>query len=224
MEAMPSGLRRLWIVDNQNDHFPGPAVSAMDEERFTAQEVVRRLGGSATWNQILRHSTNHSIRTALASGELRKLVRGTYALPELEAADQAAAATHGLVSHISAAEHWKLQLLNPPDLTHITVPRLARPRPRRHVQLHFSDVPGVDDHNGVTSPLRTVLDCAVSLPFNEALAIADSALRLGLITEEELIMAAHDRRGRRGARRMNRVARAADGRAANPFESACGPL
>jgi hypothetical protein len=31
---------------------------------------------------------------------------------------------------------------------------------------------------GVTAPLRTVVDCARVLPFAEALAIADSALRV----------------------------------------------
>jgi hypothetical protein len=188
------------------------------EDRYDACEVVRRLGGTGNWNQILRYSTSHSVRQALSSGGLRRIARGSYALPEVPLAYQAAAAARGLVSHISAAEHWKLDLLVQPTSAHVTVPPRARPSPRQGVVLHFSNVPARDDHNGVTSPLRTVLDCALNLPLGEALTIADSALRHCLVTPEELILAAHQRCGP-GRQRIIRVAEAADGRAANPFES-----
>ena len=76
---------------------------------------------------------------------------------------------------------------------------------------------GPDDlEDGVTSPLRTVLDCARRLPFDEALAVADSALRAGAVTRQEL--AAVSVRGA-GAAAVRRVLDHADGRAANPFES-----
>ena len=67
--------------------------------------------------------------------------------------------------------------------------------------------------DGVTSPLRTVLDCARRLPFSEALAVADSALRSGLVTEDELRLAAAGTRGpgckniRRAAAEATRYAR-----------------
>jgi hypothetical protein len=70
--------------------------------------------------------------------------------------------------------------------------------------------------DGVTTPSRTVIDCARLLPFDEALAIADSALRSGFVTREELTEA--DVRGA-GALAVRRVVRHADPRAANPFES-----
>lgn len=70
----------------------------------------------------------------------------------------------------------------------------------------------------VTSPMRTVLDCARLLPFDEALAVADSALRLELVTREGLQVAGAAFAGR-GRRSVCRVLTAADGRAANPFES-----
>ena len=70
--------------------------------------------------------------------------------------------------------------------------------------------------DGVTTPFRTVIDCARLLPFDEALAVADSALRSGLVTREELD--AIDVRGA-GAAAVRRVLRHADARAANPFES-----
>lgn len=37
--------------------------------------------------------------------------------------------------------------------------------------------------------MRTVLDCAAQLPFDEALAVADSALRDRTVTKEELARA-----------------------------------
>jgi hypothetical protein len=69
---------------------------------------------------------------------------------------------------------------------------------------------------GVTSPAWTVIDCAKDLPFDEALAIADSALRHGDVTKAELLRLAEQVTST-GRRRALRVAQAADGRAANPF-------
>jgi hypothetical protein len=64
-----------------------------------------------------------------------------------------------------------------------------------------------------------VLDCALALPFDEALAVADSALRSGLVTSAELDEAvAHHHR--RGAERVRRVVRLASPASANPVESA----
>jgi very-short-patch-repair endonuclease len=86
------------------------------------------------------------------------------------------------------------------------------------VEVHWHTLQPADVRNGVTAPLRTVLDCAATLPFAEALAIADGALRLALVTPEALLAAARRWRGR-GARDIRRVAMLADARAAGPFES-----
>jgi hypothetical protein len=83
------------------------------------------------------------------------------------------------------------------------------------VTLHYADL----DDEDVTSPLRTVLDCAATLPFREGLAIADSACRLDLIDRDQLLEAALKLRGP-SRRRARLVAMHADGRADNPFESA----
>lgn len=64
-----------------------------------------------------------------------------------------------------------------------------------------------------TSRIHTVLDCAADLQFDEALAVADSALRTGDLTRDELLAATSPGTSQR------RVAEYADGRAANPFES-----
>jgi very-short-patch-repair endonuclease len=70
----------------------------------------------------------------------------------------------------------------------------------------------------VTTPLRTVLDEARVLPLPWAVAVADSALHLGLITRDELALAAAATRGR-GASRLRQVAALADGRSESVLES-----
>lgn len=89
---------------------------------------------------------------------------------------------------------------------------------RRGVALRWRDLPD-DDVEGelVTGKVRTVIDCARDLPFPESLAVADSALRDGVV-HDDLIHAA-ERIATRGRAKALRVALAADARAANPFES-----
>lgn len=70
----------------------------------------------------------------------------------------------------------------------------------------------------VTDPIRTVIDCARTLPFPEALAIADSALRHGAMDHADLLAAAAAVSGP-GARRARSVAAHASALAANCFES-----
>lgn len=87
---------------------------------------------------------------------------------------------------------------------------------RRGVTLSWRALDPEDVVDGVTSPLRTLVDCALSLPFDEALAITDSAQRCGDVRPEEL---RHLRITGRGSVSARRVMRHADGRAANPLES-----
>ena len=84
--------------------------------------------------------------------------------------------------------------------------------------MHWSEVALEDAGDHVTEPRRTVLDCARTLPFTEGLAVADSALRDGLVDAADLRHHAGLLRGP-GAAVARRVASMADGRAANPFES-----
>jgi very-short-patch-repair endonuclease len=62
------------------------------------------------------------------------------------------------------------------------------------------------------------MDCAKDLPFDEALAVADSAVRHGDVTQGQLVVMA-GRMPRRHRPTCLRVAFAANGLAANPFES-----
>lgn len=72
----------------------------------------------------------------------------------------------------------------------------------------------------VTSPARTVFDCARRLPFREGVAVADSALRLGAVTPEELRTYVTEKRGGyHGIARARAVAAFADARSESGGES-----
>jgi very-short-patch-repair endonuclease len=112
-----------------------------------------------------------------------------------------------------------MAVLRAPDQPHVTIdPRRARVDGRGAV-LHWATLPACDIHEGVASPLRTVLDCARTLEPAGALAVADSALRQWLVRAGDLRAAAETVRGS-GRRRALWVAEHADPRAESPLESA----
>lgn len=183
-------------------------------------DVLTRLGGVADARTLVELTSRGQLRRALERGEVVRLTRGGYALPTAERGLRAARSVSGVASHLSAAAYWQWKLKTPPDLPRVIVPAKRRLAPARRDGMHVSwrDLEPGDVSGPVTSPVRTILDCARDLPFDEALSVADSALRSGRITTEGLISAAESA-PTRGRQRCLRVARAADERAANPFES-----
>lgn len=165
---------------------------------------------------LLRWTSERRLRTAVSSGRVRRAARGRYVLPDLDVATAVAARLGGAVALRSAAlaHGWSVKWVPPVPEVAVDVHRhLAR---SRGVRLLW-----VRDHDPrrlVTEPLSTVVSCARLLPFDEALCVADSALRTRAVTSEQLRRAAEAARGA-GAARVRRVAVEADGRAANPFES-----
>ncbi len=65
--------------------------------------------------------------------------------------------------------------------------------------------------------MRTVVDCCLDLPFDEALSVVDSALRSGL--PRRMLVAAASALGPRHRVRALHVVRLGSAKAANPFES-----
>ncbi len=181
-----------------------------------AVEALTRLGGVARARDIVDLSSRGKLRRAVRDGDIVALGSGRYAFG---VDDAEALALDGVISHLSAALRWGWEVKWPPDRPWVTVSRdrnIAAAR-REAVHLIYADL-GDDVIDGVTSPLRTVIDCARRLPFDEALAVADSALRAGDVTLENLLEASARMRGR-GATQCRRVAAAATAKAANPFES-----
>jgi very-short-patch-repair endonuclease len=183
----------------------------------TVVELLRRRGGSATFAQLRASASGRAIRKALASGSIQRIAKGVYALPPAEDPVAAARAQGGVVSHESAAVLHEFDVLDLPTTAQVTVPRGHHRRTSTiDCDLYWADeVPALD---GRTTKLRTVLDCARTLPFAAGLCVADSALRKGGIQQAQLVTAAAPLLGP-GSARARQVAGAADGRAESPLES-----
>lgn len=183
-----------------------------------AVAALERLGGTSGAKDLLRLTTRRRLNRALGLGLGERRSRGRYALPTAGEARRQAARLSAVVCLRSAAAHHGWELKEQPDSPEVMVRRGRKltTDQRAGVTVHWANLAADQVVEGVTTPLRTVVDCARVLAFDEALAIADSALRSGLVTRDDL--EAIDVRGA-GAARVRRVLRHADTRAANPFES-----
>jgi very-short-patch-repair endonuclease len=183
-------------------------------------ELITKLGGTATTQELLRVFTRRTIRRALDDGRIIRVARGHYAMPGGPEALAAGRRVGGVVSHLSAAQHWGWKVKLPPDRPVVTVPRNRRltDQQRAGADIRWFDLHPDDIRDGVTSRLRTIGDCSRSERFDAALSVADSAVRNGDATPAQIRVEAlaGPRTGRPAALR---VADAVDGRAANPFES-----
>lgn len=208
-------------MDGSRGHTREPA-SLDDVERHGAVvDYLGRVGGTSAFGPLAAATSRAAVRSALSVGIVARDARGRYALPDADAALRAANRHTAVVSHLSAAVHWGLAVKDRPACPHITVPRHRRIGPGRTqgAHIHYRDLLPFEVIGGrVTTPLRTVVDCSVTLSFDAALAVADSALRDRLVQIDELRLACN--RVARGRIAAVRVAWEADGRAANPFESA----
>jgi len=186
----------------------------------TPVEIVAGLGGTARADQLRGRVSRKDLREALSSGSLEDLGHGRYGLPSLSQTHRKQVLLSGTIGCLSAAVEHGWPVLRPPDRPWIAVPvkRRVDGRRRRGVNLMWADVEG-----SVTSPLRTVLDCLVRLPAVESLAVADSALRLGVVDPDELRHAAERLRGP-GSPVARRLARAASALPMSPLESALRAL
>ena len=177
-------------------------------------------GGVADARTLNALSSRKRVRTALRKGEIVRVARGSYALPDAQESRRAAARLSGVASHLSAAQRFGWELKHRPAHPTVTVPRTRKvDRDRRAgVDVKWRDLDPDDVWNGATGPGQTVIDCAKDLPFDEALAVADSALRHQHVTPVRLLQLA-ELVPSTGRTQALRVAREASGLAANPFES-----
>ena len=124
---------------------------------------------------------------------------------------QSAAVMHGLEVSFDAAS--KLCIATGCRSTHMGKMSVSR------VFLKC-DYPVVVDGVVATPFDQTICDCTRLMPFDQALAVADSALRLGGVTGSELIgIVSHEAFHKRGAAQARLVASLADGRSENGGES-----
>lgn len=183
--------------------------------------AMRRLGGVAGHGELKAAAGRQALDQALRAGVVRRVARGRYVLPEV--LDGARVEAHRLTAvaclrSAAASYGWSLKTL--PDRPEFAVPRgrnvTAHDQALNRVRWQRLSPGDVDDWR--TTPVRTVMDCATTLPFDEALAVADSALRSGLVTQADLMRAA-DRLPGRGRDTALEVAWFASDLPANAFES-----
>ncbi len=182
--------------------------------------ILYRAGGVADRATLIRLTSRATVDRALREGTIVRDGHGRYAVPVADEAFRAANALNGVVSHASAALRHGWEVKTVPRAPDVMVPKNRKVAPGRRVgvTLHRGELRPEEVEGRLTSRPRTLLDCLRSLPFDEALAIADSALRHGSIANPQLVALAETARGT-GAPQCRRVAALADGRAANPFES-----
>jgi very-short-patch-repair endonuclease len=179
---------------------------------------LRQQGGFATRAELVAASGRSEFDAAVRAGDIVWFSRGRYGVPELDLDLMTAHGLRGVLSHASAALWHGWEVKTVPAKTHITIPRRRRLALPPTVTPHRADLRTDEIVDGIcTSVRRTLTDCLRALPPDDALAIGDSALRHGVSRSVRTRIGATVRGpGRPGVRR---VARCADGRAANPFES-----
>lgn len=188
---------------------------------MNVSEHLNLLGGVAARAALVELTSRAEVDRALRSGEIVSDGRGRYAAPVADRSLRAASALTGVVSHRSAALHWGWELKTVPAEPDVTVPRNRKlaERRRRGLNVHWANLEEAEvTRDRVTSRNRTLADCLRSLPLDEALTVADSALRHEAVTKPELLDLASTVSGQ-GAPQARRVAAEASGLAANPFES-----
>lgn len=178
-----------------------------------AVAALTRLGGIGATTDVLALTSRKRLRRAVASRRVVHVSRGRYALPVADEAREVAAQVGGHLRLLSAAAHWGWETKWPARHPQVVAPRgPERPVP---AELAYDVLPRADRDGWATSHLRTVLDCAAELAFDEALAVADSALRHQDLTSEDLLGALRPNT----PARVRRVLEHATPLAANPFES-----
>lgn len=190
-----------------------------DAGLMSVVESLHRMGGVATRRQLVQVWGRPAVEEAIHNGVIEAVARGRYALTTADDAIVAAHRLCGVASHASAALRHGWQVKTAPGLPHVAVAknRVIATGQASGVQLHRLTL-GPDDVDGlITSQQRTLLDCLRVGPFDEGLCVADSALRDGF-SPQLLAAIARDARGP-GSAQVREIARHADGRSANAFES-----
>ncbi len=181
--------------------------------------------------------TDDELRRMRAQARLTVVRRGAY-VPSADPRLDDAVARHALTvraavrtmsadavaSHVSAAAMHGLVLWNV-DLDRVHVTRDRRSGGRRTKVLHVHTA-GLDadeivevDGVAVTSVSRTLADLARTLPFEQALVVADAALHRHRASPAAFADAVARAAGREGSPPARRVAAAADLRAESPGET-----
>jgi very-short-patch-repair endonuclease len=202
-------------VDDRRRNCRIPGIVWLVEIR----EVMERFGGLATRASLIRATSRADVDRALAEDVVLASGKGRYVLPEVARAAALAHGMNGILCLTDAALHHGWETKSVPERPHVMFPRKRNVKPewREQVVLHRGDLSPDDVSGGIaTSRELTLLQCLRQLPDDEALVIADSALRHGEQATLRRVLASVRGAGRAKVRRIGQAARA---EAANVFES-----
>lgn len=195
----------------------------MDDVTISA---LAQCGGWATRAELRAFVHDDRIDRAVADGTIQRVGRGRFTLAGFDRARGAANDLCAIISHRSAALAHGWSVRSEPKKPELIVPRHRNvsAAKRRGRDVRWRDLAKDDIQGGfITTPIRTVTDCARDLPLVEALAVADSALRSALVTTEELVEQVSGL-PRSGRSRATVVLTQATALAANAFESSLRAL
>ncbi|TQL69838.1 uncharacterized protein DUF559 [Nocardioides albertanoniae] len=182
-----------------------------------AVEALEQLGGIARSADIVALSSRRRLRTAVSNEAIVHVDRDRYALPVTDLGRRLAVEHNLHLTHLSAALHHGWEVRTSPSVPHLLLPS-GQKRPTSAARFWTYDARREDLDGWSTGPLLTVMLCARDLPFAAALTVADSALRHGSVTHEELVTAGRAWRGG-DTQQVERVAAHANALSANAFES-----
>ena len=180
--------------------------------------ALERSGGLSTRAALIQATCRADVDRALRESAVVRVGQGRYALPSIEEATALAHSMNGHLALSSAALHHGWEVKTVAKAPHIIVPRHRNvPRAwRTRVVIHRGDLHADDVSGPATSRELTLMQSLRNLPDDEALVIADSALRHGEGATLKRVLAQVRGAGRS---KVLRIGRAADDRAANAFES-----
>ena len=156
--------------------------------------AIARIGGVARRSELI-DATGMNARTLdrelarlAAAGAVVRPRRGLVALPEVTPDRLVAASAGGAITCVSAAKDWELPLLVAPEHAHVAVTSTTSSKVRNLVPpgtvIHWNAGPA---HLGIRPDLarafKNLLNC---LTFPEVVAVADAALRRGIVRSREL--------------------------------------
>lgn len=153
---------------------------------------VRRRGGlAATWELLRAGSTSHRLTAAVRSGMIVRIRQGWYGLPDTDGGLESAVRVGGRATSITAARSLGVAAM-PDGRLHVRVEahaaRLRDPSDRTR-RLHSDpDVcvhwrPGGSGTRHAMSAIDALDDMTMCQPVERVVAAADSAIRLGLVSE-----------------------------------------
>jgi very-short-patch-repair endonuclease len=172
-------------------------------------DALRRGGGIASTADLRRTGLDSSaLRRAAAAGRLTRIRMGWYAASWCPPAVVSAVRAGGTLSCVSALAlrgAWTLD----DEHVHVRVGRGATVRGGPGLQIHWD--PGHLTSSAIDPPLEALRLAVACLDLRHAVAVADSALHLGLVSESEV--------GRLDSPRGRRVTALADAKAESGLET-----